>query len=141
MKELHKALYRFWSSFIWNGRSIPAFPAGRVPDKQPFPYFTFEVVEGSYFSTTVSTSFIWCQAPKDGSYNVQAQRSEILDMVAKAIPESGSLLRFEGGAVILMRNPVTFLSYYDPPIEDEESPTAEPVIGGRISCEQRCYIY
>lgn len=141
MKNLHMALLAFWSSFSWGGRPIPAYPAGRVPQDAPFPYFTFEVMEGAFFSVSVPTSFIWCQAPKDGSYNVQTQRAEILDMVARAIPESGRLLTFEGGSVLLNRNPATFLSYYNPEEEGDESPTAEPVIGGRISCEMRTYIY
>ena len=141
MEELHKALRVFWSQFSYDGNPIPAFPAGRVPENHPFPYFTFEVMQGAFFRTTVPTSFIWCQAPSDGSFNVQAQRAKIMDQVAAAIPEAGTLIRFKWGAVVLNRNPAEFMRYYDPPDEGEEMPTAEPVIGGRISCEMKCYVY
>ena len=140
MEALHKALRAFWSQFSYGGNQIPAFPAGRVPNGQPFPYFTFDVIQGAFFKTTIPTAFIWCQAPLDGSFNVQAQRAAIMDQVAAAIPEGGRLLRFNGGAVILERNPSEFMRYYDPPEEGGESPATEPVIGGRISYEMRCYI-
>ena len=142
MEELHKALYKFWSQFSHGGEKIPAFPAGRVPENQPFPYITFEVIQGAFSATVVTTSFVWCQAPKDGSFNAQAQRAQIMDQIARAIPDQcGTLLRFPGGSVLLKRNPAQFMSYYDPPEEGEETPATEPVIGGRISCEMTCYIY
>lgn len=138
MTNLHMALLDFWSSFKWEGKAIPAFPSGRVPENQPFPYITFEVIQGGYFSFALPTAFVWCKQPTDGSYNVQAQRAEILDQIAKAIPESGKLLKFDGGMVRLERNDANFLSYYD---EQQESPTAEPVIGGRVSVAAHFYIY
>jgi hypothetical protein len=141
VKELHKALFKFWSQFEWGGKLIPAYPSGRVPQNEPFPYITFKVPQGAFFSATVTTAFVWCQADEDGTFNVQNQRAEILDAVARAIPEAGALLRFDGGSVVLRRNPSTFLEYYDPPSEGEETPTGEPVIGGRISYEMRFYIY
>lgn len=142
MEELHKALYKFWGQFSHGGKKIPAFPAGRVPENQDFPYITFEVIQGAFAATVVPTSFVWCQAPKDGSFNVQSQRAQIMEQIARAIPDQrGALLHFPGGAVLLKRNPAQFMSYYDPPEEGEETLTTEPVIGGRISCEMTCYIY
>lgn len=138
MTNLHMALLDFWSSFKWEGKAIPAFPSGRVPENQPFPYITFEVIQGGYFSFALPTAFVWCKQPTDGSYNVQAQRAEILDQIAKAIPESGKLLKFDGGMVRLERNDANFLSYYD---EQQNDPTAEPVIGGRVSVAAHFYIY
>lgn len=140
MKNLHMALLEFWSSFQWKGQSIPAFPTGRVPKNQAFPYFTFDVAQGSYFTFSVPTAFIWCRQPMDLSYNAQAQRAEIMDAVAAAIPEGGRKISFEGGMVIIERNDANFLSYYNPEAQEDESPTAEPVIGGRISCIVRYYI-
>ena len=83
MKELHMALLDFWSGFAWNGQLVPAFPSGRVPENQAFPYITFDVVQGAFFSVAFPAAFVWCQAPKDGSYNVQAQRAEIIKYVVK----------------------------------------------------------
>lgn len=140
MKNLHMALLDFWSGFSWGGKKIPAFPTGRVPKDQPFPYITFEVLEGGFFSFAFPTAIVWCQMPSDGSYNAQTQRAEILDLIAKAIPEGGTLIKFDGGMVKLDRNEGSFLSYYDPPEENDE-PTTEPVIGGRISVSATFYIY
>lgn len=140
MEELHKALKTFWSQFTWQGASVPAFPSGRVPENQPFPYITFMVAQAAFGSAVVTTNFVWCRLGMGETFNVQAQRAQIMDQVAEAIPEAGTLLALPGGKVLLQRNPADFMRYYDPPSEGEESPTAEPVIGGRISCEMRCYI-
>lgn len=137
MTELHMALLDFWSSFKWGGEKIPAFPAGRVPDDQPFPYITFEVIEGAYFGMALPTTYVWCKQPTDNSYNVMAQRAEILDEIAKAIPEGGRLVRFADGMIRLERNDTNFISYYDEPSTDQ---TAEPVIGGRVSVAAHFYI-
>ena len=139
MTNLHMALLDFWSSFKWEGKAIPAFPSGRVPENQPFPYITFEVIQGGYFSFALPTSFVWCKQPVDGSYNVQAQRAEIMDQIAKAIPESGKLLKFDGGMVRLERNDANFMSYYDETGENDE-PAGEPIIGGRISVAAHFYL-
>lgn len=138
MTKLHMALLEFWSSFEWQGEKIPAFPVGRVPENQPFPYITFEVIQGGFFGVSLPTTYVWCKQPSDGSYNVQAQRADILDQIAKAIPESGKMVRFDGGMVRLERNDTNFLSYYDEPNTDN---TTEPVIGGRVSVSAHSYIY
>lgn len=135
MKKLHMAWLEFWNSFTWNEKPVKAYPKGRVPANEPFPYFTFEVAKGDYFSTGILTAHIWCRMPGDNSYNVQAQRAEILDAVAAKIPpRSGCMLTYNGGGVLIRRNESSFQSYYDPKEEDNISnPTGEPVIGGRIS--------
>lgn len=141
MKNLHLAWLEFWNGFTWNGQPIKAYPSGRVPDNEPFPYFTFDVQQGSFFSMGIPTAYIWCQQPKDLSYSAQAQRAEIMDQVAAAIPEGGRLLTFDGGAVWMKRNDANFMSYYDPKEEDnEEIPTGEPVIGGRISVMTQYFV-
>lgn len=141
MKDIHLAWLDFWNGFSWNGQRLPAFPTGRVPDKQPFPYFTFDVQRGSFFSIGFPTAYIWCQQPLDLSYNAQTQRAEIMDAVAAAIPEGGRMLTFDGGAVWIQRNDANFMSYYDPKEEDNiESPTGEPVIGGRISVMTQYFV-
>lgn len=134
MREMHKALYRFWSQFTWDGAALPAFPTGRVPQGQAFPYITFEVLEGEYFSTAVSPAFLWCQKPAESDMNVMDQRATLMDQVAQAIPLEGVWITFPGGGVILRRNGPNWLSYYDPQAEDNvDSPAGEPIIGGRIS--------
>ena len=132
--SIHMALLSFWNSFSWEGHPVPAFPAGRVPKSQQYPYITYDTQLGAFGSIGNPVAYVWCQMPNDGSYNAQAQRAQIMDAVAEAIPEGGKLLSFPGGAVWLKRNDANFMSYYDPKEEDGiESPTGEPVIGGRIS--------
>ena len=141
MRAIHQALLAFWNSFTWNGKPVKAYPSGRVPDNEPFPYFTFDIQQGAYFSFGFPTAYIWCKMPKDLSYNAQAQRAEIMDAVAAAIPEEGKLLTFEGGAAWLKRNDANFMSYYDPVEENgADSPTGEPVIGGRISLSVQVFV-
>jgi hypothetical protein len=131
MRDMHKTLYKFWSQFTLDGAPIPAFPTGRVPDGQAFPYITFEVVEGEYFSTAFPVAVLWCQKPPEANINIQDQRATLMDQVAEAIPLGGVWLTMPGGGVILRRNGANWLRYYDPPPDDV--PTGEPVIGGRIS--------
>lgn len=134
MLALHMALLSFWNSFTWNDQPVPAFPAGRVPDDQSYPYITYDTMLGSFGSVGNPVTYVWCKIPMDNRYNAQTQRAQIMDAVAEAIPEGGKLLSFAGGAVWLKRNDANFMSYYDPKEEeDADSPTAEPVIGGRIS--------
>lgn len=134
MSGIHMALLSFWNSFTWNGHSVPAFPAGRVPKQQPYPYITYDTQLGAFGSISNPVTYVWCKMPMDNSYNAQTQRAQIMDAVAEAIPEGGKLLSFPGGAVWLKRNDANFMTYYDPKEEDNiESPTGEPVIGGRIS--------
>lgn len=141
MREMHKAMFQFWRKFTYDGNPIPAFPTGRVPEGQEFPYLTFEVVEGEYFSTAFPSAFLWCQKPSDVNMNVQDQRATLMDQVAEAIPQEGVWLTFPGGGVLLRRNGPNWLSYYDPKTEDNvESPTGEPIIGGRISYSVQFFV-
>ena len=139
MTPINQALYQFWSSFQHEGAPIPAYKTGQVPNDQPFPYITFEAVQGEAFSSTVLTAFVWCQDGDGVSANVQ--RAAILDDIASAIPPiSGRRLSFEGGFAMLYRNPGDFTSDYTLP-EDEQPTTGVSVLGGRVSYEVHFYCY
>ena len=81
-------------------------------------------------SRSVLTAIVWCRAVS--GLNVNAQRAAILDSIAAAIPEEGTLVRLPGGMLALYRNSAGFQSYYDDP-EDAA------VIGGRTSYEIAFY--
>lgn len=131
MTDVHKALTAFWGSFSFGGEAIPAYLSGHVPDGAAFPYITFEVADGSAMSRSVLTAIVWCRAVS--GLNVNAQRAAILDSIAAAIPEEGTLVRLPGGGMLaLYRNSAGFQSYYDDP-EDAS------VIGGRTSYEIAFY--
>lgn len=104
-----------------------------MPDDAVLPYFTFRVSMSNFGGTSVQSAFIWCR--HSPGINVNAQRADILDQVAQAIPISGKLIRSpSGGGAWLQRN-VDFLSDYEPPDEydSSDSDEGEPIIGGRIS--------
>lgn len=130
MTDVHKALTAFWGSFSFGGEAIPAYLSGHVPDGAAFPYITYEVADGSAMSRSVLTAIVWCRAVS--GLNVNAQRAAILDSIAAAIPEGGTLVRLPGGMLALYRNSAGFQSYYDDP-EDAA------VIGGRTSYEIAFY--
>ena len=130
MTDVHKALTAFWGSFSFGEEAIPAYLSGHVPDGAAFPYITYEVADGSAMSRSVLTAIVWCRAVS--GLNVNAQRAAILDSIAAAIPEEGTLVRLPGGMLALYRNSAGFQSYYDDP-EDAA------VIGGRTSYEVAFY--
>lgn len=126
MKETHKALYSFWSQF-----GVKAYLSGEVPTDALFPYITFNVEEGSFGTATFLTAFTW---HKTKSYNVE--RTNLLDLIRQAIPESGTTLKLDNdkGLLKLERNTATFMSYYDD-ADDKE------VKGSRISYQVSFYNY
>ena len=124
MTGLHTALQTFWSGFTNGDAAIPAYPTDNVPEGAVFPYITYDAVQGAYFGTTILTAFVWVQ--KTGTW--AALRASILDQIAAAIPEGGTVLQFSGGAVILSRNTAEFMGYYGDPADAN-------VTGGRISYE------
>lgn len=123
---MHQALYAFWQGFTDDGEKIPAYLSGHVPDHTPFPYVTFEVVEGDFLGETVLTAFGWFEA-KSG-YNVNAHAAAFLDQVKKAITRFGVVVKAGDGHLALYPNPSGFLSYVD----DE---TNRDIVGARVSYE------
>lgn len=130
MTEFHQALYAFWSQFLYNNVSIPAYLSGKVPNNATFPYITFDVAHGDGFSSSVLTAFIWIKA--GSGINANAIRASILDDIERAIPITQTRIDYDGGFAYLSRNDTDFITYYDDP-EDAS------VIGGRVSYIVRFY--
>ena len=126
MTGYHNALLDFWAQF-----GVPCFLSGNVPEDQPFPYITLDIVKPAALSTTVMTAYSWHRL---GGATTQpmTERAALLDAIAAAIPESDAIIRFDGGYAILRRNPADFQSYTADP--DDKS-----VIGGRTSYEVTYY--
>jgi hypothetical protein len=140
MTALHTALQTFWGGFTY-GTAIKAYPQDNVPSTvpdpstgapipTPFPYITYEVVEGAYWGATILTAFVWMK--KDAGTGWQVQRAAILDLIKAAIPEGGTHLDYADGNLFIRRNPTNFISYYD-------DPNDASVAGGRISYEATFY--
>ena len=58
MTSLHQKLFAFWSQFTHDGKPIPAYYAGMVPNNAQFPYITFSVSRGDAFSQGINTAFV-----------------------------------------------------------------------------------
>lgn len=127
MKSVHIALMDFWEQF-----GLPVFLSGHVPEDQPFPYFTIEIGQSDAFSDSVLTAFDWHKIPnpETSNANIMAERADLMDRIAAAIPPQGVKIPLPAGFLILFRNPADFQTYYDDP-EDES------VLGGRTSYEIR----
>ena len=83
MIDLQRKLYKFWSSFTYEGKPIPAYVEDAVPEEASFPYFAFQVQEGDTFGKSTMICTLCCQA-ENGS-NVNLQRAAILDEVRRAM--------------------------------------------------------
>lgn len=120
MSEVHAALFAFWSGF-----GVPAYIQGHVPDDAALPYITFEPLTADAFGQSVLTAFDWHKATNGDSAN--AERAELMDDIADAIPTKGKLIPLAHGFVAIRRNDGgDFQSPYDDP-EDKS------VLGGRTS--------
>ena len=90
MKSVHIALMDFWEQF-----GLPVFLSGHVPEDQPFPYFTIEIGQADAFSDSVLTAFDWHKIPnpETSNANIMAERADLMDRIAAAIPPHTSPFR------------------------------------------------
>ncbi len=127
-----EALYQFWSGFSDDGAPMDVYLTGQVPNDAVFPCVTYELIQGSAFGRTPTTAFVWIR--QAAGVNVKEKRDAFFQQVRAAIPESGRILRYDGGMAVLYRNPNDFTSSYDPEGE-EGNVTMGPIRGGRVSYE------
>lgn len=130
MMDLQKKLYKFWSSFTYNGKAIPAYVEDAVPEDAEFPYFAFQVKENETFGRSTLVSTLCCQATS--GTNVNAQRAEILDLVRQAIPQEGTAIYCEDGFIAMYRSNSGFFRL-------EVDTVLQSVCYGRISYEIATY--
>lgn len=124
MRDVNAALYQFWSGF-----GVPAYRSGRVPDDAELPYITFDAAVGEFGYRTILTAYNWHKAP-----GATAAAADLLDAIARKIPNSGFMLPVDGrGYMLIYRNGGEFQSY----VEDEMD---KDVIGGRTSYEAHFFL-
>lgn len=110
MSDILAALYAFWSQF-----GIPAYLHDQVPADAQYPYITYSAVAGGAFAVSSLTAFAWYK----GGTAANAQRREIADKIAAAIPNRGALLELSsGGFLVLDRGSDFQMTYQDPEDED-----------------------
>lgn len=131
MTSLHQKLFSFWSQFTYDGKLIPAYYAGMVPDNAEFPYITFSVSRGDAFSQGINTAFVWFR--RENGSSPMPKCAAVLGQIAEAIPRSGVMLKTAEGRVILYRNGSDWQTY----MQDAEDPD---VLGGRTSYQINYYL-
>ena len=130
MTEFHQALLAFWQGFSDGGKPIQADHSGHVPPNTPFPYITFEVVDGAPFGSTVLTAYGWFKSVS--GYNVNSHAAAFADAVKAAIPPQGKRIKVGSGMVMLFQNDAGFISY-------QTDQTDKDVVGARVSYEIHFY--
>lgn len=130
MDAYHKALYNFWRNIAVDGETFPVWLIDAVPEDVAFPYITFDVSKAAAFGETPLSATIWYK--KEGGDSKNAARAAFLDAAAKAIPEEGVKIAWNGGFCILHRSSGDFLSL----MRDENDKT---IIGGRVAYEVTIY--
>ena len=131
-----EALYQFWAGFTDDGAPMEAYLTGHVPDDALFPCVSFENIQGAFFGRVPTSAFVWIK--QSHGVNVTRKRDAFFEQVKAAIPESGRVLRYDGGVVCLYRNQNDFVSAYNPP-DESDSVTGSPIRGGRVSYEIAFY--
>lgn len=87
------ALYKFFSGF-----GIPAFAATSVPDKQPFPYITYDLVVGEWDGMeSLLTANVWYRTESEAEPNAKVRE------ISQRIGISGVTLPCDGGMLWLKR--------------------------------------
>ena len=126
MIDLQRKLYKFWNSFTYEGKPIPAYVEDAVPAEASFPYFAFQVQEGDVFGKSTMICTLCCQAGNGSTVNLQ--RAAILDEVRRAIPPEGTEIYCDDGFITLYRNNSNFFRL-------EVDTTLKSVCYGRIYYE------
>lgn len=132
MMDITAALWDFWGQFDLNGKAIPAYQIGAVPNDAVFPYVTFSPAQAAAMSTLPMIATVWVKFNGENSSPALAQRSAFLEAVSRAIPQEGVMLHVDGGFLVLNRGSGDFLST----IVDDSDKT---VLGGRVGYEVRFY--
>ena len=88
------AIYSFLSGF-----GIPAYAASSVPDDQPFPYITYELVISDGFGSgeVMMTANVWYRTDSEALPNAKVRE------IHKAIGRGGVTLPCDGGMLWLKR--------------------------------------
>lgn len=87
------AIYRFF-----NGFGIPAYASSSVPDREPFPYITYDLVLGEWDGgESMLTANVWYRTESEAEPNAKVRE------MSSAIGLSGVTLPCDGGMLWLKR--------------------------------------
>ncbi|MBR3795780.1 MAG: hypothetical protein IKK34_07100 [Clostridia bacterium] len=131
--NVQRALTTFWSQFTSGGEAVPAYLQGLVPSHVPLPYITMQMSMGDALQTTPMVAQVWVKhAEGDSTAAANAQRAEILNQIAEALPSTGVRLPCEPGFLMLRRSSGDFITL----MLDADDPS---IYGGRIGYEVTYY--
>lgn len=120
--DFSQALFEFWSLF-----GLDVYRTGFVPEDAPFPYVTFEVIQGDFGQKSNLFAFAWFQQ-KPGM-NVNLERATFCKAVQEQLPHDGVKIVTPSGLIWLQRQEKRFIEDY----YANEEIKGEPVVGARIS--------
>ena len=98
------ALFSFWSSF-----GIPAFPALSVPEKQGFPYLTYEISDAQFGDPSVNIAVqVWYRTESEKTPNDKVRE------IDQRIGRGGVMLPCDGGGIWITKGSPFCLHIGDP---------------------------
>lgn len=124
MRDIMKALFEFWSQF-----GIPAYAEDMVPDNATVPYIRYTVPRGPLMGTSVAPAYNYHRAKLMGN----AERAEMAERIAEAIPQGGAIVRVDGGGFLILRRGSDFQTLY-------QDPDDRDIIGVRSNVEVTFFI-
>ena len=141
MNDIRNVFAAFWGSYVNRGASlpnlptgayIPAFAEGYVPreHKDTWPRITYQIALTNFLDSSILAASIWDRrAAMVGFFGLI---DDVIEQAREKIPESGTVLRWDGGALWVMRS-TPFIDFLDDP-EDQS------VIRGIIRTVVRSHI-
>lgn len=130
MQNLQKAYFDFWGQFALpvylDGYAVVYDEEGNVKPP-PLPYITFSFSRNEILTSGLMTARVWTYSESF------LPVTKILDEIEKAVPQRGTILKFDGGAVTLYRG-TPFIQYQ--PMPDDE----QMFKVGYVNIEARSYV-
>lgn len=114
---------------------IPAYTVDQIPrdpvgDPAHFPFIHYNPRFGEGLTEATQPVFAWFRAAN--GYNANKARAAFMDAVQAAVPKEGTILRYDGGYVVIFPGGRNWINFTDDP--DDKT-----VIGVRFALDIRFY--
>lgn len=82
------AIFEFMSSF-----GIPAYSASATPNEAEYPYITYDLIIGDFYSEVSMNANLWYYTTSEAEPNAKVRDIE------KVLGKGGKMLTYDGGAI------------------------------------------
>lgn len=106
---------------------LPVYATGQVPSGAAFPFITLTTAYAPFAQSAGLTVTAWFRGEQ-----AHTRCLEVMDALCAAIPEEGTLLRYQGGMAVLRRAAGSFITLVND--EDDRS-----LLGGRMRLNVHLY--